>query len=293
MKIPNEAVDAAYIVAKRVYEGSVTRATAIKGLVKQFSLNPSSAADMIDNVLHMIKGERYERKINTYATKLFLERIYEDFGLDTLGNAVSAVVKHVTYYEALANGSKQPSIEAIVEKYRAILKDADLTVVSELSPEQRSSFTQQRLHLEHANAFDPTDQKDARERTIAAIVRRQGQSAFRSCLLELYQERCAISGCDVSCVLEAAHIVPYKGAHTNHPTNGLLLRADLHTLFDLGLLAVVAASMTIVVAHQLQGTYCQEFAGKLLTLPADKAGRPSPLALDQHRKMSKHSKWIG
>src|SRR5271155_3471993 len=39
-------------------------------------------------------------------------------------------------------------------------------------------------------------------------------------------------------LLEAAHISPYRGLQSNHPQNGLLLRADLHSLFDLGMLAV-------------------------------------------------------
>ena len=79
---------------------------------------------------------------------------------------------------------------------------------------------------------------DGRERAIGAIVRRRGQPAFRRALLEAYHERCAVTGCDAPEALEAAHVVPYRGVATNHPANGLLLRADLHALFDLGLIAV-------------------------------------------------------
>src|ERR1700722_13744752 len=39
-------------------------------------------------------------------------------------------------------------------------------------------------------------------------------------------------------VLEAAHITPYMGASTNSLLNGLLLRADIHTLFNLGLISI-------------------------------------------------------
>jgi hypothetical protein len=42
----------------------------------------------------------------------------------------------------------------------------------------------------------------------------------------------------VAAVLEAAHIDPYRGEGNNHPGNGLLLRADIHTLFDLNLLGI-------------------------------------------------------
>ena len=50
-----------------------------------------------------------------------------------------------------------------------------------------------------------------------------------------YEGKCAVTGCDVPDVLQAAHIFPYMGPETNHPSNGLL-RADIHTLFDLGLI---------------------------------------------------------
>ena len=42
----------------------------------------------------------------------------------------------------------------------------------------------------------------------------------------------------ISETLEAAHIIPYKGSSTNHIQNGILLRADIHTLFDLDLLRI-------------------------------------------------------
>lgn len=86
-------------------------------------------------------------------------------------------------------------------------------------------------------AFDPAMIEDGRERVAREIAIRRGQAGFRNQLLEAYG-CCAMSGCTVASALEAAHIMPYQGPGTNHPSNGLLLRADLHTLFDLGLLSV-------------------------------------------------------
>jgi predicted restriction endonuclease len=136
--------------------------------------------------------------------------------------------------------------------------------------------------------FDPADEEDARKRAVAAVVRRQGQPEFRSKLLGLYGGRCAVSGCDVEAALEAAHILPYKGPQTNLPANGLLLRADLHILFDLGLLAVNTQNMTVLVAPAIKGSYYQEYAGKPLAEPAEPLGRPNKAALDKHRQASKH-----
>ena len=71
-----------------------------------------------------------------------------------------------------------------------------------------------------------------------AIRARRGQADFRDRLLEAYGARCCISGCRVAALLEAAHIRPHSVEPNYATRNGLLLRADLHTLFDLHLLAV-------------------------------------------------------
>jgi putative restriction endonuclease len=124
---------------------------------------------------------------------------------------------------------------------------------------------------------------DARRRVIAAIVRRQGQGAFRQQLLLAYRGRCAVTGCDVEAALEAAHIVPYQGPHSNHLANGLLLRADVHTLLDLGYLAIDAARMTICLAPHLMATSYAFLADAPVRLPVDGYPRPSAAALEQHR----------
>lgn len=138
--------------------------------------------------------------------------------------------------------------------------------------------------LEQKGDFDPTSLKDAREKGQVAIVRRQGQPAFRSTLLAAYQGRCAVTGCAVTEVLEAAHIFPYRGRDTNHVCNGLLLRADLHTLFDLGLLAVNEKTHTLIVAASLRSTDYARWRGKRIRLPRAAADCPSGEALRLHRQ---------
>lgn len=140
--------------------------------------------------------------------------------------------------------------------------------------------------------FDTSNPEDARRRVLASIVRRQGQPAFRRLLLEIYDGACAFSGCTVPEILDAAHIMPYKGMATNHPQNGLLLRTDLHTLFDIHLLTVDTADMTIIVAPSLQATEYALLSGKKVRLPTDPAFAPSARALDEHRRTFRvvHSK---
>jgi len=61
---------------------------------------------------------------------------------------------------------------------------------------------------------------------------RLGQGAFRVLVTDAYQRRCAITGERTLPVLEAAHILPFAKSGPNLVSNGLLLRSDLHTLFD-------------------------------------------------------------
>lgn len=70
------------------------------------------------------------------------------------------------------------------------------------------------------------------------IQPRLGQGAFRVVVTDAYERRCAISGERVLPVLEAAHVRPYAEGGLHQLDNGLLLRSDLHTLFDRGYITV-------------------------------------------------------
>jgi len=138
-----------------------------------------------------------------------------------------------------------------------------------------------------SRAFDANSIVGAREKVLAQIVRRRGQQDFREKLLAAYGRRCAITGCDAVEALEAAHIIPYLGPETNNIQNGLLLRADIHTLFDIGLIAVEVESMTVVIAESLRSTAYREIAGVRLREPLSKALRPSVDALRRHMEWAR------
>jgi hypothetical protein len=135
--------------------------------------------------------------------------------------------------------------------------------------------------------FDPDSINDTAERTIRAIRLRRGQPAFRDALLEAYGRRCAITGCAVEDVLEAAHITPHLGTITNHVSNGLLLRADIHTLFDCGLLAIEPKSRTVVINKRLRASSYAKLIGKALRQPKDAAKGPSTRNLEKKFRMFK------
>jgi hypothetical protein len=139
--------------------------------------------------------------------------------------------------------------------------------------------------LEDKVEFDPSNVADARVRVFREIAQRRGQSRFRQSLLKAYNGKCAISLTTVEAVLEAAHITPYLGEKTNHISNGLLLRADLHTLFDLNLIKIDPESLRVKLSPNLENSKYWEFNDQKITLPDKAVDRPSPLALAEHFKL--------
>ncbi len=81
---------------------------------------------------------------------------------------------------------------------------------------------------------------------------RNGQGAFRKALLNSYDSVCALTGQQPVHVLEAAHLYRYSELGRHHEDGGLLLRRDLHRLFDLGLIAIDPATGVIDVTAELR-----------------------------------------
>jgi len=113
----------------------------------------------------------------------------------------------------------------------------------------------------------PMSLEDARKRIDAQIVARQGGAAFRAEALKRFNNRCAISDWGVTLVLEAAHIVPYLGAETNQPDNALLLRSDLHTLFDRNELTINPDTLCVQLVGDLAKGPYEIYAGKAIAIP--------------------------
>lgn len=103
--------------------------------------------------------------------------------------------------------------------------------------------------------------EDRREKVFRQIKERRGQSQFRDLLRQRYGNQCMITGLKLLDVLEAAHISPYRGTDDNHPDNGLLLRADLHTLFDLNLLGINPESLEVKFHPKVLKTGYQTLEG--------------------------------
>jgi hypothetical protein len=137
-------------------------------------------------------------------------------------------------------------------------------------------------HADSEGEFEPGNTTENQDRVLRAINLRRGQPDFRRKLLKAYGGRCALSGCNCQDALEAAHIRRYGGLETNHIQNGLLLRCDLHTLFDLGRIGIDPKSSTVVIADTLLNTVYAKLKGKKLRLPINPANHPNPEVLREH-----------
>lgn len=130
--------------------------------------------------------------------------------------------------------------------------------------------------------FDPENLETAKTVIARQIVARLGQAQFRNELLSAYDSKCAVTGCKTIRVLEAAHILPYAGKQTNHVQNGLLLRSDIHLLFDLGLLTIDSVHYKVKIHKELEGSEYFAFHNKGIHLPEKISQRPSTKALRIH-----------
>jgi hypothetical protein len=113
----------------------------------------------------------------------------------------------------------------------------------------------------HESGDDDLAENDARTRAIAWTVLRPGQQAFRQ-LLRSHYGSCVITGETVTEVLDAAHITPFSGTHSDLLENGLLLRTDLHRLFDRYLFSIDGKQL--VISPQLKGTSYEDLPSRSL-----------------------------
>jgi len=130
----------------------------------------------------------------------------------------------------------------------------------------------------------------SRQRDIAVgfvtqeVETRLGQRDFRSHLMKAYGNQCAVTGCGVETVLQAAHIRGVRDGGDHAVSNGLLLRADIHNLFDRGLIWI-AADLTIHIASELKATEYARYEGRDVRAPSVDRDRPSRSSLRRHRSL--------
>ena len=116
--------------------------------------------------------------------------------------------------------------------------------------------------------------------------RRLGQGAFRIMIADAYSRRCAVTGEKTLPVLEAAHIKPVHKGGEHRVDNGLLLRSDLHKLFDLGYLTIKTSGVLNVSSKLketwLNGRIYYDLHGAKVRMPESETLHPSKHLLEWH-----------
>lgn len=146
---------------------------------------------------------------------------------------------------------------AFVERYNSITRMFTLHGPVSRATESSGAFLAQgfdELSTDDQQVMIEYDGSDERRIVTVQQVRREQQSRFRDALLSAYGGACAISGTDVSAVLQAAHINPYRGRKSQIVQNGILLRADLHLLYDAYLISVEPDTHAVRLSEHLAGT---------------------------------------
>jgi putative restriction endonuclease len=118
------------------------------------------------------------------------------------------------------------------------------------------------------------------------VFPRLGQGSFRLIVTDSYDRRCAFTNSSVLHVLEAAHIRPYSSGGTHAPSNGILLRQDLHTLFDRGYMTVTTRHQ-IEISSRIKGEFHNgkeyyRLHGETMRLPMYEERQPSAEFLRWH-----------
>lgn len=153
----------------------------------------------------------------------------------------------------IINHNKQLSIQEVKLEWAKVLLEGDGSYID---------------ILEGLEAEEPVvlfKNEDLRETVNRSIKQRRGQRAFREAILKV-NNHCAVTKCAILDLLEAAHIYPYRNETHNHMSNGLLLRADIHTLFDLDLIAINPSSYKIHINKMLKESEYAVYEGSNISV---------------------------
>jgi len=114
-------------------------------------------------------------------------------------------------------------------------------------------------------AQDETDRtaKNCEFISYQQIKARRGQQKFRKNLINRYK-KCIVTNCAIAEVLEAAHIIPHAMETDYSESNGLLMRADIHTLFDLNLLGIDNHGVVHISSKLYMNNDYSEYNGKVV-----------------------------
>jgi hypothetical protein len=205
-------------------------------------------------------------------------------GWVSLNGAMDAVtLASVTMTQGTQNSIREvsgPAFARMLAKSHPQTRAVLSAFLQKLSPETlETNETGDSLPDDYVPSFE-----DRRLSILRSIKARRGQAKFRKSLVARHGPRCMISGCTIMEIVEAAHIWPYRGEEDNGAGNGLLLRADIHTLFDLDLVGIDPVTLTVHISPVLAGSMYESLAGQKITSPQPPNGEALKLRWEGFQK---------
>jgi hypothetical protein len=206
---------------------------------------------------------------------MFLPEDKDDFRayLDSLFAAVTIVESTLRNYRTWANRLDE-QIAANISSM-GLLSDSDIQELADSMPARWNQYHREdaRVMLRHYRRYKENallaeaqeglkqagSEREERERILRSIALRRGQKVFRDSLIQEFGCKCVITLTEDQETLEAAHIKPYANRGATGLANGLLLRSDIHTLFDLHLISIDPGSLNVFCGRRIRTsqTYVQ------------------------------------
>jgi len=122
-EITHEMIEQSYIIARDVYNGSINKNKGIQTLCDEHHMTKGSANIYINNILLLIKGKPYRRKMKPKDTQYFLEQILNDYGKDIFIKALYAIKGHIEYAKSINIPSN-----AVEQLYKYLIKEYDINI---------------------------------------------------------------------------------------------------------------------------------------------------------------------
>ncbi|MFN4247516.1 MAG: HNH endonuclease [Flavipsychrobacter sp.] len=207
-------------------------------------------------------------------------------------NKADLISRIQTYLEKNSSQHKGKTIDAETHIIGCIiLKNCQFWEADDyiIHSEYNIDFAEQIVKIKYFNTYNPFDIEQNQQSNYQIVSEpkeeyktltnsRKGQSSFKGKILKSYNNRCCISGESCPELLEAAHIQQYLNSSSNHIQNGLLLRVDLHRLFDCGLL-LIDPDYRVKISSILKDSSYYKYDGITISIPDNPAHHPSKASL--------------
>ena len=224
---------------------------------------------------------------------------WDAFGTGNGAASLAEMRKRIAYYRKQADDPRQDYTIGcrILTQPFFFPEDRWIPIPASWSPHIQQGRTYDTSDVDGRRLWDAILEREAQQPTAPisilrygepSLIRpRLGQGTFRVSVTDVYQRRCAVTGERTLPILDAAHIRPYGQGGEHEVTNGLLLRTDIHRLFDLGYVTV-SSDGKFEVGRRLNedfenGKHYYAMHGQPIFWPKHAEERPKQELLEWHQ----------